>query len=65
MEIVTKLMAFIAEHSGIFGTLYVLIEFVLGKTELVKSGSVLEVVLRTLLSILAKLGIVSKDKAGI
>lgn len=47
----------------IVGAVWVLIEYVLGKTDLVKSGSVLELVLRSIGKILEALGLKKKPEA--
>jgi hypothetical protein len=48
----------------IAGALYVIVEFILGKTTLVKPGSVLELVLSGIVKILQALGVVKKDGAA-
>lgn len=49
----------------IIGALYVLIEYFLGKTDLVKPGSVLEAVLLGFIKVFEALGLVKKEEPKI
>lgn len=49
---------------GIVAALWAVIEYVLGKTDLVKSGSVLELVLRGLIKLFEALGLKKKPSEG-
>lgn len=51
------IIAFFTSHPAIFGSIYVLVEYFLGKTDLVKSGSVLELVLSGIAKVFEAFGL--------
>lgn len=59
MDFISKILDFVHGHMAqtILGFVYMLVEYFLGKTEIVQAGSVLEMVLNSIKWVLEKLGI--------
>lgn len=57
MQVLTDITTFITTHPALFGFAFVSVEYWLGKTDAVKSGSVAEIVLSGIAKALSALGV--------
>lgn len=64
MEIISKLLGFLDSHTleVVLGSIFMLVEYWLGKTTWVKPGSTLEVILKTVIWVKDKIFLPFKSK---